>query len=257
MNNKQQRTLSRLDDILNLLGINKLEESDKDEVKNKLYDLVTEIAMHEHPAISLTKPELEQIAEHMNDLIDGDEEQITEETSTLVWPVANLASSSLNDSSKALGALINLILFMQTGEKKFASLAQKLSSASNETNESAELYLYKKVQGLTLKQQEFMLEMLENCTIEEIEKRFDRLLKESANSDKPKQHTCVCPHCNHELESTKECNLLECPECGESKMKTKKSVNDGLGFTELGKVNEDKSPFDDDIDQYKNIWNKE
>ena len=40
-------------------------------------------------------------------------------------------------------------------------------------------------------------------------------------------------------------------------MKTIKSVNDGLGFTELGKVNEDKSPFDDDLDQYKTIWNKE
>ena len=167
----------------------------------------------------------------------------------------------MTGSNKALGSLILCLLAELTSEQKFVSLAKKLSSNSsdsnNTTNESDQLYLYKKVQGLTSSQQSYMLQMLENATIEEVDRKFDLLIKESGKKDEPTKHTCICPSCSHEIESTKECNLLECPECGESKMKTNKSVNDGLGFTELGKVNEDKSPFDDDLDQYKTIWNKE
>ena len=186
-----------------------------------------------------------------------DESMLNESEDMNTWPIANTASRNLTGGNKALGSLMLCLLAELTSEKKFVSLAKKMSSnSSDSTNESAELHLYKKIQGLTSKQQSYLLEMLEGCTIDEIEKRFDLLLRESSKSDEFK-HTCVCPHCDHEMESTKECNLLECPECGESKMKTKKSVNDGIGFTELGKVNEDKSPFDDDLDQYKNIWNKE
>ena len=244
--------------LLDLLGLKKLELNDQIEVKEKLTEIIESVAQQNMPTDKINEYKTVDFAETIMRLVENRVDKLCEsDTSQFNYFSIVNAAKNLNGPNAVLSGLLVAILAELTGDNKFYTIAKSLVSRdSKQSNESAELYLYKKVQGLTLKQQEFMLEMLENCTIEEIEKRFDRLLKESTNSDKQTQ-TCVCPHCNHELESTKECNLLECPECGESKMRTKKSVNDGLGFTELGKVNEDKSPFDDDIDQYKNIWNKE
>jgi DNA-directed RNA polymerase subunit RPC12/RpoP len=247
--------------LLELLGLKHLELNDQIEVKEKLTEIIESVAkeqtskssdkINEYKTVDFAETIIRLVENRIDKLCESDTSQFN------YFSIVN-AAKNLNGSNAVLSGLLVAILAELTGDNKYYTIAKSLVSRDgNQSNESAELYLYKKAQGLTLKQQEFMLEMLENCTIEEIDKRFDRLLKESTNSDKPKQHTCVCPHCNHELESTKECNLLECPECGESKMITKQAVNDGIGFTELRKVNENKSPFDDDLDQYKTIWNKE
>ena len=247
--------------LLDLLGLKHLELNDQVEVKEKLTEIIESVAqeqaskssdkINEYETVDFAKTIIDLVENRVDKLCEGDSSQFG------YFPIVN-AAKNLNGPNAVLSGLLVAILAELTGDNKYFTIAKSLISRdTDQSNESAELYLYKKVQGLTASQSSYMLEMLENSTKDEIDKRFDRLLKESTNSDKPKQHTCVCPHCNHELESAKECNLLECPECGESKMKTKQAVNDGLGFTELHTLREE-SPFNDDLlDQYKTIWNKE
>ena len=258
MNIENEKQLIR---ILDLLGITKLELNDQVEVKEKLTEIIESVAQEQTSKSSdkINEYETVDFAETIIDLVETRVNKLCEsDTSQFNYFSIVNAAKNLNGPNAVLSGLLVAILAELTSDNKYFTIAKSLVSRdSKQSNESAELYLYKKVQGLTAKQSSFMLEMLENCTIEEIDRKFDLLIKESGKKDEHTTHTCVCPHCNHELESTKECNLLECPECGESKMKTKQAVNDGLGFTELHTLKEE-SPFNDDLlDQYKTIWNKE
>ena len=144
------------------------------------------------------------------------------------------------------------ILAELTGDNKYYTIAKSLISRdSKQSSESAELYLYKKVQGLTSKQQSYMLQVLEGCTIDEIDKKFDLLLNESTKGDEPTYH-CICPNCGKKTDSKKACNLSKCDECNET---LKSSTNEGKGMYELDKINEDSNPFKDDLRTYRNVWN--
>jgi hypothetical protein len=238
--------MDRLHKILSLLGIDKLEEADKKEVYQVFESIIDEQV---NERFENDEEKTKELCENILNHIDQKTDEMFESDSTInLFSVVNACKSLSGDSAKLAGLIVGLLAYI-SNESKYLSISKSLVSNTSSANENAELHLYKRIQGLTTKQQTFMLEMLEGCSVEEVDKRFDVLLRESA-SDKQK-HTCVCPHCEHETESTKECSLVECPECGESKMKTK--TNEGLGVTEVGKTKQTVSPFLSDIEQYQNI----
>ena len=68
------------------------------------------------------------------------------------------AAKNLNGPNAVLSGLLVAIIAELTGDNKYYTIAKSLVSRdSKQSNESAELYLYKKVQGLTLKQQNLCL----------------------------------------------------------------------------------------------------
>ena len=238
--------------ILDLLGITKLELNDQVEVKEKLTEIIESVAQQNMPTDKINEYEAVGFAETIMRLVETRVDKLIESDTSQFnyFPIVN-AAKNLNDPNSVLSGLLVAILAELTGDNKYYTIAKSLVSRnSKQSNESAELYLYKKVQGLTAKQSSFMLEMLENSSIEEIDKRFDRLLKESTNSDK-QTHTCVCVDCGKEIESTKACSLVSCDECN-GKCKDK-PTNEGQGVYEVGQTKQTISPFLSDIEKYQNI----
>ena len=191
--------MDRLTKILSLLGIDKLEESDKKEV-HKVFDSIITDQVNER--FENDEEKTKKLCENILNHIDQKTDEMFEADSTInLFSVVNSAKNLTGDSAKLAGLIIGLLAYI-SNESKYLSIAKSLTSSTSSTNENDELYLYKKVQGLTSKQQSYMLQVLEGCTIEEIDKKFDLLLKESTKGDEP-TYQCICPNCGKKTDSKK------------------------------------------------------
>ena len=254
MNNKINKELSNYLDKYGYTDTQKLKVQEKlvkwvEDCKPRLFE---EYYKEEQYSLELAEKIVQLVNKRVNENLLYESEDMN------TWPIANTASRNLTGGNKALGALILCLLAEMTGEQKFVSLAKKLSyNSSDSTNESlndlqAELYIRQKCDGLPAAKQAYIIERLQGITDTKlIDKQFKLLVEENPKSET--MYECVCPSCGHTVSSKKACDLVECPECKESKLKP---INDGLGYSELKQINEtSKSPFQTDLQNYQDTWN--
>lgn len=242
----------RLHKFLCLVGYDRLEKPDQIIVQEKLESILSNMVTER---FEKDEQQTKRLVENVFNHIDRKADELLDEGESTInlFSVVNACKGLKGDSAK-LAALIIGLLAYNSNDSKYLSISKSLVSNTGPTNENDELYLYKKVQGLTSKQQSYMLQVLEGCTIEEIDKKFDLLLNKSTKGDEPTYH-CICPNCGKKTDSKKACNLSKCDECNET---LKSSTNEGKGVIELKQVNEtSKSPFKTDLQNYQEIWNKD
>ena len=219
--------MDRLHKILSLLGIDKLEESDQKEV-HKVFESIIDEQVNERFVSDEEKTK--KLCENILNHIGKKSSEMFESDSTInLFSVVNSAKGLTGDSAKLAGLIVGLLAYI-SNESEYLSISKSLVSNTGSANENAELHLYKRIQGLTNKQQTFMLEMLDGSTVEEIDKRFDVLLEQQKKPEKEsKKVTYECPKCGH-IENNCIEGETRCPECNH-KMKLKS--NDGSGVLEV------------------------
>jgi ribosomal protein L40E len=273
-----------MDKILEMLGINKLDESDQETLKLELETIIETKASEK--ATEKESEIKDQIVEEMEKKFDDYKEDITSKFSNFlddileeeisipenVLEYAKLGEEykPLIDSFKTKLAIDEGILdddvknILKEAKEEIVSLTEKLDEKKSKELELSEKvtkiinqnHLLKKCDGLTPAQKEKVFNILEGASVEEIDKKFDIIVKinekddddgdSDDDNDKDKDfETKECPECGTEnpIDATK------CKECGAS-LKTKTKTK-----------NESKSYIDDtssrvDENNPKNLWLK-
>ena len=258
MNIENEKQLIKL---LDLLGLKKLELNDQIEIKEKLTEIIESVAqqnmptdkINEYATIDFADTIIKMVENRVNKLCESDTSQFN------YFSIVN-AAKNLNGPNAVLSGLLVAILAELTGDNKYFTIAKSLVSHDGKSaNESldelqSELYVRRLCDGLPAAKQAYVIERLQGITDTNlIDKQFQLLVEENPKSEIT--YECVCPSCGHTVSSKKACDLVECPECKESKLNP---INDGLGYSELRQVNEtSNSPFKTDIQNYQDIWNKD
>ena len=250
--------MDRLDKMLNLLGIDKLEPEDKNEVKEKLESIIDDLAEHKKEQLYEKEGKQLEMADTIIKMVEKRTSQLFEsDTSQFNYFSIVNAAKNLNGPNVVLSGLLVAILCELTGDSKLYTIAKALvshdSKSTNESELQTELYIRRLCDGLPAAKQAYIIERLQGITdTNMIDKQFKLLVEENPKSET--MYECECPSCGFKVTSKKACDLVECPECKESKLNP---INDGLGYSELKQVNEtSNSPFKTDIQNYQDIWNQ-
>jgi len=110
-------------------------------------------------------------------------------------------------------------------KEKDSLIAEKLDLEVNNEKMSNSQYLMEKCEGLTDPQTKHISLVLEGADKEEIDKKFDILLKAlnvKVDEKEEKFETIDCPECGEEIKA----GLSECPECGAKLDKKDESDDD-------------------------------
>lgn len=157
-----------------------------------------------------------------------DEGKLDEEAKKLLAE----AKDEIEEKDEKINALMSEALEHKTAAQKFAT----------------ELYVQRKVSGLTESQKTKAIALLEGFkTKEDIDNKFEAIRdiiigegKKPTNEDA--KTTCVCPECKHEtMISEGSCSTTPCPECEAKSMKEK--TEEKVEEKKEEKVEESVSPF--------------
>lgn len=222
-----------MDKILEMLGINKLDEEDQEKLKEKLDTII------EAKAVEVANGEMkEKMVEEMETKFEAYKEDVTSKFSNflddileeeLVLPenvmeYARIGEeyAPLIESFKAKLAIDEGILddeikdilkeardeIITITEEKDEFTSKNLDLELNNEQLTNENYLLKKCDGLTLEQKKKVTSVLEGASKEEIDKKFDVIV--SLNEKDDKFATKECPECGAENKK----DAKECKECG-------------------------------------------
>jgi len=257
-----------MDEIIKLLGVDKLDESSTLEVKNKISEMV-DVKARERAA--------RYIKEERERLIKEYEEKFEEYKTDITSKFSNFVDNVLDEELKIPEKVIR---YAKLGEMYHDLIEQfkiklaidegvldndvrqllkeardeiiKLKSEVNKLTKekmvlesdsklmAAHIYLRKKCDGLSETKRNYILNLLGDITdVKEIDRKFDYALKmsEAVEDDnvediaEPMKYSCVCPKCGYEMESETECPLNECPNC--STMMEDKIEDVGKGSVEV------------------------
>jgi len=234
-----------MDKILEMLGIDKLDEAKINELKALLEAII------ETKANELLEGKIEEekvkLVEEMEVKFDTYKEDITSKFSNfiddileeeLVLPENVLEFAKLGEEYKPLIESFKTKLAIDAGvlDEEVKSILKeakdeivKLQSEKDEltstkltlevenakvTNEN---YLLTKCEGLTPSQKKKVMSVLEGASKEDVDKKFDVVIK--LNEETDKFETKECPDCGIDVKET----LMECPECGYKWEEDKKS----------------------------------
>lgn len=284
-----------LDKILEMLGVQKLDESAQKEIKDKLKDIV-EVKVKEDVQTALVT-EKEKLVEEYEGKFEEYKKDITSKFSNFVDSVLDEELSipeniveyarkgelyeELIKQFKIRLAIDEGLLdeevknLLKEAKEEIISLRGELDKTISEKLEieidaqklSSNLYLRKKCDGLTESQKIRVMNILGDLTDkEEIDRKYPLVVETAiveAEGDEPNE--CVCPECGAVASVKGTCSEEDCPECGkkmkdsekESKKESKDS-KDGKGLTEVKEVKEEKDAVNEDspFKEAKNMFVK-
>lgn len=240
-----------MDEILKLLGVDKLDESQTSDVKKKITEMV-DVKARER-ANSYLKEEREKLLKEYEDKFESYKTDITGKFSNFVDSVleeelqipekvvkyAKIGESyhDLIEQFKIKLAIDEGVLDEEVkgllGEAKSEILKLKkqvneLTSGKMELETDARqmashIYLRRKCEGLTESQRDYMLNLLGDITEKsEIDRKFEYALKMSeaieSGVEVPEgeaaSNACICPQCGAIASSQTECSATPCGACG-------------------------------------------
>ena len=281
------------EEILKILGIEKLDEAQQVEIKEKIESIV-DVKSRER-ADSILKEEGDKLTVEYEGKFEDYKKDITSKFSNFVDSVIDEELlipervmeyarkgelyDELIEQFKVKLALDENVLDNEVkdllGEAKdeITSLRENVNSltSSNLTlgedakAMAANLYLRQKCDGLKESDKTKVLGILGDITNKvEIDKKYDIVLESilgEQEEDKDEKFEYVCPECGEEVTKDKE-GEYECPKCGAA-MKIKKADDKGKGNADADdaddkddKKDEGVDPFADSIKRWKQILNE-
>lgn len=276
-----------LDKILEMLGIDKLDESKKSEVVEKLQSIL-EVKAEELSKDKLNE-EKEKLAEEYEQKFEEYKEDITSKFSNFVDSVLD---EELNIPEKVMeyarkgelyedvieqlkvrlsideGLLDNEVKdLLREAKETIKSLRDEVNTLTESKFEleddakkmAAALYLREKCEGLTEARKKRVMSLLEDITDKEkIDKKFDIVLEsikldeQEDEDDDEDMNDCVCPECGKMHRVKGACPMSKCPECKVAleEKKADESVIEGKDDQPLNE--DDDSPFS----KAMSIWTK-
>jgi hypothetical protein len=264
--------------LLELLGVDKLDEDKQDEIKDALKTIIDTRAKEE--AEGLLKQEKEALVEKMEERFEEYKKEITSKFSNFVDSVLEeelvIPEKVLEYARK--GELYNELIeqfkirlaideglldeevkeLLREAKKEILSLREKMNNLMDEKLEveleaqklDAEMHLRKKTDGLTEAKKLKVFDLLEGVTDkEEIDKKLPLIVEslktnEQEDEDETVEEEMECPECGKMIpEGSK-----ECPECEAEMKESRVDVEEEEKEEEI--VTEDKSPFDEFLEGY-------
>lgn len=267
-----------LEKILQMLGIDKLDESQKTEVQKKLENII-ELKVEESTKEKLAE-EQEKLVEEFEKKFEEYKEDITNKFSNFVDSVLD---EELNIPEKVMefarkGELYEDVIeqlkvrlaideglldeevkgLLREAREEIQSLRDDVNSLTESKFEleddakkmAASLYLREKCEGLTEAKKKRVISLLEDVTDKEkIDEKFDvivetlKIEEEDEDKDKEDLSECVCPECGKTSSVKGACSASKCPDCEVALEEAKKSESRIEG-NEDEKLDEgDDSPF--------------
>lgn len=265
--------------LLELLGVDKLDEEKQDEVKDALKTIIDTRAKEE--ADELLGKEKETLVEQMEERFEEYKKEITSKFSNFVDSVLEeelvIPEKVLEYARK--GELYNELIeqfkirlaideglldeevkdLLREAKKEILSLREQVDGLMDEKLEQelknqqleADMHLRKKADGLTEAKKIKVFELLEGVTDkDEIDKKFDLIVESlkvtEQEDEEAEEETKKCPECGAENPMDAE----KCSECGaEFKMKESR-VDVEEEEEEAEELTEEVSPFDEFLTEY-------
>ena len=266
--------------LLELLGVDSLDEDKQNEIKDSLKTIIEARAKDE--ADTLLKAEKETLVESMEERFEEYKKEITSKFSNFVDSVLEeelvIPEKVLEYARK--GELYNELIeqfkvrlaidegllddevkdLLREAKKEILSLREELDELIDEKLETelkaqqldAEMHLRQKADGLTEAKKLKVFELLEGTTDkDEIDKKFDliveslRVSEQDDEEDDTEEKTKKCPECDAENPA----DATKCKECG-AEFKASESRVDIDEEEEEEVVTEDTSPFAEFINAY-------
>jgi len=267
--------------LLELLGVDKLDETKQDEIKDALKTIIDTRAKEE--AEGLLKEEKEALVEKMEDRFEEYKKEITSKFSNFVDSVLEeelvIPEKVLEYARK--GELYNELIeqfkirlaideglldnevkdLLREAKKEILSLREKMNNLMDEKLEleleaqklDAEMHLRKKTDGLTEAKKLKVFDLLEGVTDkEEIDKKLPLIVEslkvteqEEEKEDETVEEETECPECGKMIPEGEK----KCPECDYEMKESRVDVEEKEEEDEEV-VTEDKSPFDEFLEGY-------
>jgi len=267
--------------LLELLGVDKLDETKQDEIKDALKTIIDTRAKEE--AEGLLKEEKEALVEKMEDRFEEYKKEITSKFSNFVDSVLEeelvIPEKVLEYARK--GELYNELIeqfkirlaideglldnevkdLLREAKKEILSLREKMNNLMDEKLEleleaqklDAEMHLRKKTDGLTEAKKLKVFDLLEGVTDkEEIDKMLPLIVEslkvteqEEEKEDETVEEETECPECGKMIPEGEK----KCPECDYEMKESRVDVEEKEEEDEEV-VTEDKSPFDEFLEGY-------
>lgn len=279
-----------MDKIFEMLGVEKLDESKQNELKETLQTVVDlksdELA--ESKVSELLKEEKEKLVEEFETKFDTYKDNITSKFSNFVDGVIDeemiipenvikyaklgelyqdlieqfkvrlaIDENVINDEVKSMlsEAKDEIISLRKSLDEKTGTVLELEEDASEM---AAQLYIRKKCDGLTESQKTKVINLLGDEVIKEnIDKKFNTIMESLKLLSEGDTDTfeAECPECGNK-ETLKEEDDMKCPECGKQMKKVEKKDDD----EDDKKKNESKSKSKTSLNEdnawatYRNIW---
>jgi len=259
--------------LLELLGVDSLDETKQEEIKDSLKTIIDTRAKEE--AETVIKTEKEALVESMEERFEEYKKEITSKFSNFVDSVLEeelvIPEKVLEYARK--GELYNELIeqfkvrlaidegllddevkdLLREAKKEILGLREKVDGLMEEKLEQelkaqqldAEMHLRQKSDGLTEAKKLKVYELLEGVTDkDEIDKKFDLIVEslkvdEKEEDDEVSEVECICPDCGAKKTLSEATDCPACPEC-ETEMGVKKDEG-------VIDVDEEEDAKDDDI----------
>lgn len=266
--------------LLELLGVDKLDEDKQDEIKDALKTIIDTRAKEE--AEGLLKDEKEALVEKMEDRFEEYKKEITSKFSNFVDSVLEeelvIPEKVLEYARK--GELYNELIeqfkirlaidegllddevkdLLREAKKEILSLREKMNNLMDDKLEleleaqklDAEMHLRKKTDGLTEAKKLKVFDLLEGVTDkEEIDKKLPliveslKVTEQEDKEDETVEEETECPECGKMIPEGEQ----KCPECDYEMKESRVDVEEKEEEDEEI-ITEDKSPFDEFLEGY-------
>lgn len=262
-----------LEKILQMLGVEKLDESQKNEISEKLQGIV-EVKAEEMMKDKLST-EKDKLVEEYEKKFEEYKEDITNKFSNFLDSVLD---EELNIPEKVIeyarkgelyedlieqfktrlaideGLLDNEVKeLLREAKKEIINLRNEVNSLTESNLEVSEdakklavsLYIHEKCDGLTESKKSKVMSLLEDITDKEkIDAKFDIILETiKVDEEKDDLNDCVCPECGKTSSVEGSCSASKCPDCEVALKESSKSESHIEGNNDKSDLNEDDSPF--------------
>ncbi len=240
-----------MDEILKLLGIDKLDESASSDIKKKLSEMV-DVKARSRASVYL-KEEREKLLKEYEEKFEDYKKDITGKFSNFVDSVLEeelqipekvVRYAKIGEMYHDLIEQFKLKLAIDEGildeevkgllkeaKEEIVGLKSKVNKLTGEKMQieedakqmAAHIYLRKKCDGLSEVKRDYIINLLGDITsAKEIDRKFDYALKMSEEIEpgvevpaaEAESNACVCPQCGAIASSKTECSATPCAQCG-------------------------------------------
>lgn len=240
-----------MDEILKLLGIDKLDESSSSDIKNKLSEMV-DVKARERASVYL-KEERENLLREYEEKFEDYKKDITSKFSNFVDSVLEeelhipekvMRYAKIGEMYHDLIEQFKIKLAIDEGvldeevknilkeaKEEIVNLKNKVNKLTGEKLQveedarqmAAHIYLRKKCDGLSESKRDYIINLLGDITdSKEIDRKFEYALKMSEEIEpgvevpeaEAASNACVCPQCGAITSSKMECSATPCEHCG-------------------------------------------
>lgn len=283
-----------MDEILKLLGIDRLDESAMSDIKQKLTDIV-EMKARERSTVYLKEEKSKLLNEYEEKFEDYKKDitgkfsnfvdSVLEEELEIPEKVVRYAKvgemySDLIEQFKIKLAIDEGVLneevkdLLREAKDEILSLKAQVNSLTSKNmtlmedakQMAAHIYLRKKCDGLTEAKKEYILKLLEDVTdAKEIDRKFSYAVRMSeafelgAEADEAGDNfDCTCPTCGYFTSSKVACSTVACPKCGAQMVESEDAIvpadEAGQGSMEVTAGAEEEKAISEAFEEQKKRW---